>query len=266
MNRRQKKLEKKRAKRAKVKKKARVALARKPSADTLILGAASHAPFGPCYVSAHWDDPDEPELVTLVVTRRLPDERLVAGMALVDRTCLGIKDGYFDGPMSDEELADFIEEIGTPHGGMEEHEPLVAQSIAYHAIDYARKLGFEPQRDFPEKLFGPRPAELQKTAWAAEERPLYVMGLRDDVDWVLDQLDRAVGPENYDVVDPMDTEYEEEDVIEAEVVEKPPEAGPDGPMTQPEHGRRGKGETLGDVVEPAVPPEAWESLGQRRGK
>jgi hypothetical protein len=89
----------------------------------LLLGAASHAPVGPCYVSAGWDDENQAELVTLVVTRRLPDERLVAGMALVDRTCLGVKDAYFYGPMEGDELAEFIEEIGTPHGGMEECPP-----------------------------------------------------------------------------------------------------------------------------------------------
>jgi len=225
MNRRQKKLEKKRTKRQQAKKKARAALARKPSAEALVLGAASHAPFGTCYVSAGWDDDSQPELVTVVVTRKLPDERLVAGIALVDRTCLGVKDAYFDGPMDADELLDYIDHVGEVHGGMEEHELIVAQSIVYSAIDYARKLGFEPHGDFPEKLFGPRPAELQKTPWAAEERPLYVMGLRDDVDGVLAKLDASVGAGNYDVVDPMELEEgEEEDVIEAEVVEKPPEA------------------------------------------
>src|SRR4051812_9891346 len=209
MNRRQRQLEKKRKKRDQTKKKARAALARKPSADTLLLGAAARAPFGPCYVSAGWDDENEPELVTLVVTRRLPDERLVAGIALVDRTCLGIKDGYFDGPMMDDELDEFIERVGAVHDGMDECEPLVAQSIAYRAIDYARKLGFEPHRDFPEKIYGPRPEVLEETPWSAEERPLYVMGLRDDVDRILATLDASVGAGNYEVVDPMGFDEEE---------------------------------------------------------
>src|SRR5438045_388079 len=148
MNRRQKKLEKKRKKRDQAKKKARAALARKPSTDVLVLGAAARAPFGPCYVSADWDDENEPTLVSLVATRRLPDERLVAGVALVDRTCLGIKDGYFDGPLTEDELDEFLERMGEVHGGMDECEAGVAQSVVYHAIDYARRLGFEPHRDF----------------------------------------------------------------------------------------------------------------------
>jgi hypothetical protein len=219
VNRRQKKVEKKRKKRVQAKKKARAALARKPPPDVLLLGAAARAPWGPCYVSAHWDDDSEPELVTLVVTRRLPDERLVAGVALADRTCLGIKDAYFDGPMEEDELDELLEKWGEVHDGMEEHEPLVAQSIAYHAINYARKLGFEPHRDFPERLFGPRPAELQQTPWAAEERPLYVMGLRDDVERILATLDASVGAGNYDFVDPMEMD-EEEGASDVEAAEK----------------------------------------------
>jgi hypothetical protein len=224
MNRRQKKLEKKRKKRDQAKKKARAQLARRPPPDVLLLGAAARSPMDSCYLSAGWDNDEEPELVTAVVTRKLPDQRLVAGIALVDRTCLGIKDGYFDGPMTEEELEEYLDRVGEAHGGVDACSPEIAQSVVYHAIDYARKLGFEPHRDFPEKLFGPRPEKLMDTPWAAEERPLYVMGLRDDIERITATLDASVGAGNYDVVDPMEFGEEDEDVIEAEVVEKPPEA------------------------------------------
>jgi hypothetical protein len=147
-------------------------------------------------------------------------------VALVDRTCLGIKDAYFDGPLEDDELDEFLERIGEVHGGMDECETVVAQSVTYHAIDYARKLGFAPHRDFPEKLFGPRPETLMATPWAAEERPLYVSGPHDDVDRILAVLDASVGVGNYDFVDPLELDDEgeeaedDEDVIEVEAVEK----------------------------------------------
>jgi hypothetical protein len=225
MNRRQKQLEKKRKKREASKKKARAALARKPSAEKLLLGAASHAPFGPCYLSAGWDDDSEPQLVTAVVTRRLPDERLVAGIALVDRTCLGIKDGYFDGPYTTEELDDYLDHVGSVHGGMEECDLLIVQSLVYHAADYAQKLGFEAHRDFPEKLFGPRPEALEKTPWENEQRPLYVAGPRDDVEGIMAKLEASVGSGNYDFVDPL--LEQDEEVLDVEAVEK--SAEPESP-------------------------------------
>src|SRR5687768_5451266 len=104
MDRRQKKLEQKRKKRDLAKKKARAQAARKPPPEVLLAGAAARAPFGPCYVSAGWNAEEEPHLVTVVVTHRLPDQRLVAAMAMVDRTCLGVKDANLDGPMDEEEL------------------------------------------------------------------------------------------------------------------------------------------------------------------
>jgi hypothetical protein len=234
MNKRQKKLEKKRKKRDVAKKKARAQAARRPDADTLLLAAAARSPFGPCTLSAGWDSDDEPELVSVVVTRKLPDERLVAGIALVDRTCLGIKNAYFMEPMTEEELDEVLEDIGAPHGGMVACEPLVAQSIVYHAIDYAKRLGFAPNKDFSEQLFGPRPAELMATPWHAEARPLYAAGPHDNLRKVLATLEAAVGADGYDFVDLVDEEGEEgesaeaedqaeEGVIEAEEV--PPQSG-----------------------------------------
>jgi hypothetical protein len=228
MNRRQKKLEKKRKKRDQAKKKARAVAARRPPPEVLIAGAAARAPFAQCYISAGWDDDSEPQLVTVVVTHRLPDERLVAAIALVDRTCLGVKDGYMEGPMAAEELEEFLDFAGTAHGGMEECEPLVAQSIVFHALDYAQRLGFRPHPDFDERLFGPRPETLADTPWKAEERPFYVAGPRDDVELIMGRLEAAVGAGNFDFVDAMelgddeDDDDEDEDVIDVEAVEVKP--------------------------------------------
>ena len=56
-------------------------------------------------------------------------------MALVDRTCLGVKSAFAGQKVTDAEVDDLLEDIGVPHGGMEACEPLTAQSIVYHAID-----------------------------------------------------------------------------------------------------------------------------------
>jgi len=202
MDRRQRKLqEKKKKKREAAKKKARAAASRRPDRTQLLVGAAARGPFGPCAVSNGWDDEAEPALVTAVVTRRLPDGDLVAGVALVDRTCLGVKEAFPTDKIADEELDDLLDQVGAVHGGMTRCEPLVAQSIVYHAIDYADRLGFPPARDFPEALFGPRPAELTATPWHAAQRPAYVAGPDDDVVGILERLEAAVGAGGFDFVD-----------------------------------------------------------------
>jgi hypothetical protein len=196
MDRRAKKLDKKRKNRELAKKKANELAARKPSARELLLRAAARGEFGPCYVSAGWEDTSTPALVSLIVTRQLRSGDLHMSYMLVDRTCLGIKDVLTRGPMSFSELGEFVEDVGAATGGMLRCDPLVAQSLIFHAIDYARTLGFEPHPDYPAALIGERPAELLSTPWCTPARPVYVEGGREDnAPAIIGGLSQDVGPD-----------------------------------------------------------------------
>jgi hypothetical protein len=138
-----------------------------------------------------------PSLVTVVLTRRLPSGQLLPLMALVDRTCLGLKNGIISPPIADWQLPALLQRIGGPYGGMEPCEPLVAQSVIFHAVDYARSLGFSPHPDLPLSLLGPRPEQLVDTPLCRPEQPIYVSGPDDNVPRILATLDRAVGRGNY---------------------------------------------------------------------
>jgi hypothetical protein len=169
-------------------------------AKAALLRQAATLPMGPTYISADWriDSTDPPRLVSILITRRAPGGVLMPGIALVDRTCLGVKNGFVAEPISAIDVPNLVAQLGQAHeGGMVPCDPLVAQSIVYHAIDHARSLGFEPHRDFPEPLFGPRPAALLDTPLAHPERPVYVPGPDDNVERVLARLDAAVGSGNY---------------------------------------------------------------------
>ena len=202
MDRRQLKREKKKKKRELAKKKARAALERRPDPEQRLPRAAARSPFGPCYINVGWQLEEElPGLVSVVVTRRLPDGDLVPGLALVDRTCLGIKSGHAGDKVTDDELQDLLADVGAAYGGMEPCEPLIAQSVVYHAADYARRLGFTPDPDFPEILFGPRPPDLIDTPLHAAARPIYVRGPRDDIQGIVSQLVATVGADGFTYVD-----------------------------------------------------------------
>jgi hypothetical protein len=204
MDRRAKKIEQKRKQREVAKKQSRATASRRP--DATLIKVAAGAPFGACYLSADWEDEGQPTLVTAVVTRALPGGRVVAGVALVDRTCLGVKEGFVAEPMRTTELDKFIGGIGIPHGGMELVEPLVVQSVVFHAIDYAEKLGFKAHRDFPAALFGPRPETLSDTPFAKADKPLFISGPDDDVEAITQQLTAAVGKGKFEVVSESDDE------------------------------------------------------------
>lgn len=193
MDRRQRKLQEKKKKRELAKKRSRMEAERRPSEEQLWVRAGARAPFGPCYISSGWDDAAAPRLVSLVVTRILDDGDLLPHVLLLDRTCLGVKNAMLLAPMTDDELTELVEQVGLPHGGMEDCDTLRAQSIVFHAVEYAAKLGFTPNADFHEALVGPRPTELLATPWASLERPLYVPGPDDNVPLILLQLRKAVG-------------------------------------------------------------------------
>jgi hypothetical protein len=197
MDHRQRKLEKKRKKRA-ARKRTRGEAIRKPGGNQALIRLASRAPFGPCAVSRGWDDDGGlPSLVTALVTHGLPDGRLLPSLAMVDRTCLGVKDAFVAAPVSARQFDGFCERVGTAQGGMDECEPLVAQSIVYHAIAYARRLGFEPHPSFPDVLFGPRPAALIATPWHENDEPIYLAGPDDNVRSILGRLESAVGRDRF---------------------------------------------------------------------
>lgn len=193
MDRRQKKLQQQRKKREQAKKQARIQAARRPSDEALLVRAGARAEFGPCFVSLGWDDETEPRLVSLVLTRRLGTDELLAHTLLLDRTCLGVKNAMLTAPMTQDELDDFIDQVSLPHGGMEDCDVLLAQSLAFNAVDYARGLGFAPNEDFHEALLGPRPDVLLETPWCRPERPIYVSGPDDDVLRIVAQLRRVTG-------------------------------------------------------------------------
>lgn len=202
MDRRQRKLQQKRTKREQTKRNARIEAARRPSGEVLLARAGARAEFGPCFVSLGWDDAVEPRLVTLVVTRRLGVDELLPHTLLLDRTCLGVKNAMLSAPMTENELDEFIDKVGTRHGGMEECEVLLAQSLTFNALDYARGLGFPPNADFHEVVLGPRPDVLLETPWCRPERPIYMNGPDDDVLRILAQL-RRVTDGNFAHADPF---------------------------------------------------------------
>ena len=198
-----------------------------------LLRLAAGRPLGPAFMSHDWEssDPSLPELVAVVVTRWAPGQILIGGLALVDRTCLGVKNAMLFPPETELGLEQRVARIGREIGSLRRVDPLAAQSVVYHAIEYARSLGFAPHRDFPEALFGPRPSVLLDTPMARPEQPYYVPGHEDDVAEVIARLSAAVGPEGFEVVTPAELL----DTIDALVndEEEDEDEGDDVPGTPP---------------------------------
>ena len=194
---RQKKLEKHKKKRAEAKRgKTGLTL---PTTIAGLVREATTRPFGPCWVASDVHDVDAavPHLVHVVVTRRLPGGALIAAIALVDRACFGLKNGFVTRPMGEAELEAVMAQL-SERQKLEPCDVLFAQSVVFHAIDFAKELGFPPHRDFPLGMLGARPAVLLDTPLARHARPFYEAGPGDDVAAVRARLDAAIGEGGYD--------------------------------------------------------------------
>jgi hypothetical protein len=194
--RQQKKAQQQRKKRELAKKEQRKRDVVRSSPVLAVRSMRPDAPFGPAYVSAALAvDAGMPPLVQVIVGRKIAGIGLLYGCFMVDRTCLGVKDGFVFEPAR---LAGFLEKMAQNGDPMNEVEPLLAQSVVFHAIDYARKLGFSPHADAPVGLLEPRPATLLDTPLASAPKPIFVNGPYDNEAAILAQLTRVCGPGNFE--------------------------------------------------------------------
>jgi hypothetical protein len=126
---------------------------------------------------------------------------------VVDLYCLGIKDAYTRTGYS---LNRFERELPRMcQGEPEKISVELAHEIAYGALEYAEKLGFEPHPDFhrlqADLVLDPPDAHPRKNqvAFGKNGKPFYIAGPYDDkykVMAVLNTLRRTVGEGNFDVL------------------------------------------------------------------
>lgn len=136
-----------------------------------------------------------PPLVNVLVVREHRYGKVSACGYLVDPHCLGVKDVIGPRVMERHELREFV---GHFFRGYDEEPHAVAidlaQNLVLGAVEYARRLGFEPHPDFAA-------CRGQLGAWSGpgaiefgyRGKPYFIQGPRDDTAAILRTLERSVG-------------------------------------------------------------------------
>jgi len=138
-------------------------------------------------------------LATVVVAREARGTKVSACIILVDTHCLGVKNTIGPRVMGRDKLVDFKR---SAYGGYEDpplDAPLdLAQHLVFGAVEYARRLGFEPARDF-DACVGHLGAWSGPSAirFGRHGKPMYVAGPYDDASRVISTLERSVGQGNF---------------------------------------------------------------------
>jgi len=164
------------------------------------IALAVNAPIHECLVPANLF---ERGIGNLVFSRSLPGERMALAMFLLDVFCLGVKDTFFAVVGRDEydrRLRSWREAES-----LQRIDPAGLRKLVEGGVVYARELGFNPSPDYVvvHKIFG----DVEATAcpshfqYGHAGKPFYISGPNDTaikVQTILDQLQRRVGPGNFD--------------------------------------------------------------------
>jgi len=198
--RRQQKLMKKRQKDKLCKKKqAELAAVTLVSPRKRILLARGY-PLHECLINPSWRDKG---IATILISRRQNNGDLAFGVFLVDVLCLGLKNTFCNADFSPyryrtDVVAKTFRE--TPV----QCPPALAHQIIYGSIAYARRFGFEPQRDFALSqhiLDPPGHWELcEDIEFGRDGKPLYIAGPCDDTERIMRKLDATAGTGNYNYI------------------------------------------------------------------
>lgn len=229
-NRRQQKQERRRLKRKA--KRQEIARASQPRGLGAQVREAAGWPVMECWINAAWRDPMV--LGQAVVARQDPETRQVAAAAyVIDRACLGVKNALVAPTMTVSEFR-----TGLLAGVLESDEMVKADldlvaAVVEAAVDYAAELGFSPHKDYHVAkllLQGADPDAIGEEipVGGPQGKPLFIAGPYDNADKIIAKLRRAVGPEGFDYLLPVESAdalrydaAEDDDALDAEADEAP---------------------------------------------
>ena len=139
----------------------------------------------------------------LVFSRSLPDGRIALAVFLLDVFCLGVKNAFF-AIVTRDEYAKRRSSWSTVEN-LQPMQPACFRKLVEGGVAYAHELGFDPHADYDEarQIFG----EVQATdcpthfEYGRDGKPFYISGPHEtdtEVRSIMDQLERRLGPGNFD--------------------------------------------------------------------
>ncbi len=192
-----------------------------PSLAKLLLRARKY-PIYKCRISK---TAEKEGMAIIHITRQLPNGNLIFAAYVIDMWCMGLKHTHCHVDMTISEYQEYcVDEFEKTSVKYEDCDFTFANQLIYGAIDYAASLGFKPDKDFrltkyvlEEQDKVPPNSEIE---FGHDGKPFYVSVPDDNVDAILDTLNRKVGQGNYKFtsVDEDDFDFDEfdEDYFEDE--------------------------------------------------
>ena len=156
------------------------------------------------------DGNNESGLAQIVVTR-FEKNRYIFASYFVDYYCLGVKNVIGPMRLSESRYAALLKKEYQFFDGIREISLPEAQGILFGAVEYAKKLGFDPHPDWwsAKGHLGQPALDLPTIEFGRAGKPFVSFGLNDDRQKILATLKETVGEGNFVVdCDPNYTQLE----------------------------------------------------------
>ena len=170
------------------------------SPEKYIVTKGATLPFYEALINNEWQ---QEGLADIVISKKMPSGKLIVGLYLVDTFCLGLKSTLFKFGYDEIDYEALINKLSEQHQ-MVKCELNFVHNLIYGAIDYAKELGFVPDKDFKitENLLNPGLIDdgIDEIEFGKDGKPFFIAGPNDDVDRIIGLLRRNAGEGNYDYV------------------------------------------------------------------
>ena len=150
--------------------------------------SSQNYPVEKCLINGDWE---KKGMANIIVIRRQEEDRYIFAGYLVDLFCLGVKDAFCNAGLSRRAVEEQLSHV-MKRDSFQPIDLEYAKEIIYGAIDYAKKIGFDPHPDFKlarEVLGNAEATRRHKIRFGGPDgKPLLISGPDDDVDAILEKL------------------------------------------------------------------------------
>lgn len=188
------------------------------SPENYIRQKARNLPIYKCLINTNWK---REGMAQIAIARQHTNGNLTFGLYMVDLFCLGVRDTFYGFNRPETEFDDLVSKM-TDGLEMTSVDYVLIHNIIYAAIEYAEELGFNPHKDYKSITQYILEEDTDEIALMEIEcgkngKPLFIKSgsfTEAQSKSIINQLEKAVGPGNYDVISGY--LYDDEDGIDEE--------------------------------------------------
>lgn len=191
------------------------------SPENYIRQKARNLPIYKCLINTNWQ---REGLAQIAIARQHTNGNLTFGLYMVDLFCLGVRDTFYGFNRPETEFDDLVSKM-TDGLEMTSVDYVLIHNIIYAAIEYAEELGFNPHKDYKSITQYILEEDTDEIALMEIEcgkngKPLFIKSdfiSEAQSKSIINQLEKAVGPGNYDVISGYLYDDEEEEDFDSDI-------------------------------------------------